>query len=658
MAGTHANPMSRTGMLIFRPGTAMNNHGAGGFDANARGGMQQRIQLPQTPKIGMGMSMSMNGMNFPNLPNTGMNMNVIGADGGVGMGAGNGMSVNMNVGMGMNANNMGMGANRMVNMGANGMATMGMNGMGANSVNPALGMNAGLGGVNPGLGGVNPGLGNVNPGLGGVPPSLGGVNPALGVNPTMARGNPALAGVNPALATGMNPAMSGAMNPALSGSFPPPKLSRCIASSAGPLPSSLTKASGSVALSLPSGINPQTALVAVLPLLKDEADVTHGGALPEVTEDEMRETKKPGARARANLSGNASKPSSARESERPQVNDILINGRDSLSPSLPPGPSPLPFIIDPGSPDSTIGPDSPKPQSTPLPPPPPELPASTRIVEQPLSPPSPINPNGNTPTMATRPLLTASYSSDRVTGQTTEVPLPQWMQDCLTATQLRDPNDRVGVILKPRPQNTEEPAMPKLRLKCLDCPRQAYQPSEVVPQLGMQPSQSFLYPTSTYPIQIPSTARQGYFQTPPTVTMRALHSPAITPATSTMVTPASATTISPVSPIRTRFRFPMTQPPTSVVLREGPQFARAPEAGVEDVVDDNTDIRTEKGSLEMDSEAPEDELCLPPIRTLPPIQTYGMGPDAMSRLPSRHAARCVAEEPAFPAMFCCMALLA
>ncbi|KAG8678089.1 SWI/SNF chromatin-remodeling complex subunit [Ceratobasidium sp. 395] len=87
----------------------------------------------------------------------------------------------------------------------------------------------------------------------------------------------------------MNPAMSGAMNPALSGSVPPPKLSRRIASSAGLLPSSLTKASGSAALPLPSGINPQTALVTVLPLLKDEANVTHGGALPEVTEDEMRE---------------------------------------------------------------------------------------------------------------------------------------------------------------------------------------------------------------------------------------------------------------------------------------------------------------------------------------------------------------------------------
>ncbi|KAG8730074.1 SWI/SNF chromatin-remodeling complex subunit [Ceratobasidium sp. 428] len=128
------------------------------------------------------------------------------------------------------------------------------------------------------------------------------------------------------------------------------------------------------------------------------------------------------------------------------------------------------------SPDSTIRPDSPKPQSTPLPPTAPELPASTPIVEQPPSLPSPTNPNGSTPTMATRPLLMASYSSDRVTGQTAEVPLPQWMQDCLAATQLRYPDDRVGIILKPRPQNTEEPAMPEFRLKCLSCPGKLYIP--------------------------------------------------------------------------------------------------------------------------------------------------------------------------------------
>ncbi|KAG8785759.1 SWI/SNF chromatin-remodeling complex subunit [Ceratobasidium sp. 428] len=76
--------------------------------------------------------------------------------------------------------------------------------------------------------------------------------------------------------------------------------------------------------------------------------------------------------------------------------------------------------------------------------------------------------------MTMRPLLTASYSSDCMTGQTAEVPLPQWMQDCLAAIQSRYPNDRVSVILKPRLQNTGEPAMPKSRPKCPDCPGKLY----------------------------------------------------------------------------------------------------------------------------------------------------------------------------------------
>ncbi|KAG8726263.1 hypothetical protein FRC12_023558 [Ceratobasidium sp. 428] len=77
--------MSPTGTPIVRPGTAMSNHGAGGFDANAAGGgMQRGSQPPQTPKIGMGMSMSMNDMNIPNLPTTGMSVSVVGADGGAG----------------------------------------------------------------------------------------------------------------------------------------------------------------------------------------------------------------------------------------------------------------------------------------------------------------------------------------------------------------------------------------------------------------------------------------------------------------------------------------------------------------------------------------------------------------------------------------------
>ncbi|KAG8679550.1 SWI/SNF chromatin-remodeling complex subunit [Ceratobasidium sp. 394] len=78
--------------------------------------------------------------------------------------------------------------------------------------------------------------------------------------------------------------------------------------------------------------------------------------------------------------------------------------------------------------------------------------------------------------MSMRPPLVATYSSDRVTGQPIEVPLPQWMIDCLAATQMRYPNDRVEVILKPRPQNAEEPPTPEFRLKCLDCPGKLYTP--------------------------------------------------------------------------------------------------------------------------------------------------------------------------------------
>ncbi|KAG9103541.1 hypothetical protein FRC07_009970, partial [Ceratobasidium sp. 392] len=156
-----------------------------------------------------------------------------------------------------------------------------------------------------------------------------------------------------------------------------------------------------------------------------------------------------------------------------------------------------------------------------------------------------------------------------------------------------------------------------------------YESSEAVPRPGMQHTQSYPYVSATpYPIQTPATARQGYLQTPPTVTTRASNSPVITPVTSIMVTPASATTISPVSPIRTRFGFSMTQMPTTVAPGEGIIMARAPEGGVEDDVED-ADIRTEVGSPEMNLDAREDELRLPPIRTLPPLPSYGPGPKAM-----------------------------
>ncbi|KAG8767053.1 hypothetical protein FRC12_006470 [Ceratobasidium sp. 428] len=53
-----------------------------------------------------------------------------------------------------------------------------------------------------------------------------------------------------------------------------------------------------------------------------------------------------------------------------------------------------------------------------------------------------------------------------------------------------------------------------------------YEPSEAVPQPGMQTSRFFQYPTSTsYPTQALSTARQGYLHTSPTTATRLLHSP-------------------------------------------------------------------------------------------------------------------------------------
>ncbi|KAG9087884.1 hypothetical protein FS749_002574 [Ceratobasidium sp. UAMH 11750] len=106
------------------------------------------------------------------------------------------------------------------------------------------------------------------------------------------------------------------------------------------------------------------------------------------------------------------------------------------------------------------------------------------------------------------------------------------------------------------------------------------------------------------------------FQTPPTITTRALHSPVATPVTSIMVTPASASTISPVSPIRARFGFPMTHAPP--IAGEGARFARDPEMEVEDDIE-GADVRAEVGSPDIGE---EEELRLPPIRTLPPIQPY------------------------------------
>ncbi|KAG9122872.1 hypothetical protein FRC07_000566 [Ceratobasidium sp. 392] len=77
------------------------------------------------------------------------------------------------------------------------------------------------------------------------------------------------------------------------------------------------------------------------------------------------------------------------------------------------------------------------------------------------------------------------------------------------------------------------------------------------------------------------------------------------------------------------FRISNDQPPTAVVPGEGTLMARDLMAGIEDDVED-ADIRTEIGSPEMGMEAPEEELRLPPICTLPPLPSYGPGPEIMS----------------------------
>ncbi|KAG9125203.1 hypothetical protein FRC07_008584 [Ceratobasidium sp. 392] len=199
-----------------------------------------------------------------------------------------------------------------------------------------------------------------------------------------------------------------------------------------------------------------------------------------------------------------------------------------------------------------------------------------------------------------------------------------------TALEVFDQHPRIE-----RPCAVASPQLPPVSA----CVGPVYEPSEVVPQPGMQTTQSCQYPASTpYPIQTPATTRQGYLQTPPIATTRALNSPVITPVTSVMVTPASAVTILPVSPIRTHFGFPMTQMPTNVVPGEGTIMAK-PEVEMEDDVED-ADIRTEIGSPDIGIDAPGAEPRLPPIRSLPPLPSYGPGPETMSVAKQTRLAMC------------------
>ncbi|KAG9099317.1 hypothetical protein FS749_001515 [Ceratobasidium sp. UAMH 11750] len=86
-----------------------------------------------------------------------------------------------------------------------------------------------------------------------------------------------------------------------------------------------------------------------------------------------------------------------------------------------------------------------------------------------------------------------------------------------------------------------------------------------------------------------------------------------------MATPASASTILPVFPIRARSGFAMTHALPTAAFGEGTGVATDPEIKMEDDIED-ADVRTE---VELPELGKEEELRLPPIPTLPPIQPYG-----------------------------------
>ncbi|EUC61258.1 SNF5/SMARCB 1/INI1 family protein [Rhizoctonia solani AG-3 Rhs1AP] len=170
----------------------------------------------------------------------------------------------------------------------------------------------------------------------------------------------------------------------------------------------------------------------------------------------LAKLKKRGGKANVNVNPSPSKPPSGTPA---------VNGRDSLSPSPPPQKP-----LDPGSPDSTIGPDSPKadPPSLSLPPPVEEQKPTPSPAPAPSEEPSQSAPEANgTPPPAASP-------QSQVSTQTRDgVPMPGWILDCLAATQRRYVNDRIDVIAKPRANENEAPAF---RLKCLDCPGKLYTP--------------------------------------------------------------------------------------------------------------------------------------------------------------------------------------
>ncbi|KAG8746893.1 SWI/SNF chromatin-remodeling complex subunit [Ceratobasidium sp. 423] len=181
----------------------------------------------------------------------------------------------------------------------------------------------------------------------------------------------------------------------------------------------------------------------------------------------LAKAKKRGVKVNVNINPSPSKPPSGTPA---------ANGRDSLSPSPPPKPTPL----DPGSPDSTIGPDSPKAEPpalslpppveerkpTPTPTPAPKSAPATSEEPQSAVPPSETNGKRETPP--------AASPQSQVSVQTKDgIQMPAWILECLAATQRRYVNDRIDVIAKPRANESEAPAF---RLKCLDCPGKLYTP--------------------------------------------------------------------------------------------------------------------------------------------------------------------------------------
>ncbi|CAE6370089.1 unnamed protein product [Rhizoctonia solani] len=265
-----------------------NPMGMGGNNAMGMPGSANPMAMSAN-NLGMGMSNMMPGANGLNMPG-GNNLNMTGGNN-LGMPGAGGMNMPGAGGVnipGAGGNNMGIPGAGNMNMAAAGgmnLAGPGVNNMSLSGNNMAIQPpNISIPGGVPNLpgGGISPtkpmGLG-INVGA--------GSSNALGIGGMMQANGMGMMGLNgtPARPTAANPV------PALPGAVAtsPTKLGRRVVS--GPLPPSPTKPPAAPSLPIPEGANPQTTLVTPLPLLKDENDITHGGALPPVREDEMKAIK-------------------------------------------------------------------------------------------------------------------------------------------------------------------------------------------------------------------------------------------------------------------------------------------------------------------------------------------------------------------------------